>query len=534
MMQRSKSCDPRRLELFLHNRLPGDLQRELEAHLLICQDCRTKLDELAGGENWWTDVRRYLGGDGASEFIHTKDFSDARPTSPTGLEFLESSDNPKALGRLGPYEILEILGQGGWGVVLKAFDPALHRSVAIKVLAAPFAANGAARKRFAREAQAAAAIMHDNVVPVHAINSDATPPYLVMAFIPGQSLQQRLDRCGQLEIREILRIGMQTAAGLTAAHAQGIVHRDIKPANIMLEDGFERVRITDFGLARAVDDATITQSGAVAGTPQYMAPEQAGGEMVDERADLFALGSTLYAMCTGRAPFRGNTGLAILRQVCDAEPTPIRSINPDIPPWLAGIVRKLHAKDPANRFQTAAEVAGLLERCLAHVQKPDANPLPSVAAELGRQVGSPKPRGQRRPWLARATGLALVAATALTFLLFGQQPRVGDEVAPQWSAELSDPNEAPGASQEPLLSPEAFRKESDVLRGQLDQLLQSMTAESNTGDLELDAALEQARRQADRLQGQLTPSSDRSGDPIKRQMDLIRRRLEQLQQREKQ
>src|SRR5207244_867342 len=154
-------------------------------------------------------------------------------------------------------------------------------------------------------------------------------------------LQQRLERSGPLELKEILRIGVQTASGLAAAHAQGLVHRDIKPANIMLENGVERVRITDFGLARAVDDASVTQRGAVAGTPQYMAPEQAQGESVDQRADLFALGSTMYAMCTGRAPFRGDSGMAVIRQVCDVEPCPIRSINPDVPIWLEGIVRKL-------------------------------------------------------------------------------------------------------------------------------------------------------------------------------------------------
>src|SRR5262249_44296011 len=162
-------------------------------------------------------------------------------------------------------------------------------------------------------------------------------PYLVMAFIAGLSLQQRIDRSGPLELKEILRIGMQTASGLAAAHAQGLIHRDIKPANIMLENGIERVRITDFGLARAVDDVSVTQSGAVAGTPQYMAPEQAGGETVDQRADLFSLGSTLYATCTGRAPFRGSSGLAVIRQVCDVEPTPIRTLNPDVPLWLEGI-----------------------------------------------------------------------------------------------------------------------------------------------------------------------------------------------------
>src|SRR5439155_13924679 len=132
----------------------------------------------------------------------------------------------------------------------------------------------------------------------------------VMEYISGISLQERLDRQGPLELKEILRIGIQIAAGLAAAHAQGLIHRDIKPANILLENGVERVKLTDFGLARAADDASLTQSGVVAGTPHYMAPEQARGEAVDHRADLFSLGSVVYAMCTGRPPFRAGGAVA--------------------------------------------------------------------------------------------------------------------------------------------------------------------------------------------------------------------------------
>jgi serine/threonine-protein kinase len=405
MRSRFESCDPRRLDLFLHRQLPDKSERDLEIHLLACPACRDKLDELAGGVRWWTEVRRYLGGDGAAELPSPP------AAAPLDLGFLQPSAKPASLGRLGDYEVLEVLGRGGMGVVLKGFDASLHRLVAIKVLAKEYAANGTARKRFTREAQAAAAVVHDHIVPVYAVDAAASPPYFVMAFIPGQSLQQRLDRSGPLELKEILRIGMQTAAGLAAAHAQGLVHRDIKPANIMLENGVERVRITDFGLARAVDDVTVTLNGAVAGTPQYMAPEQARAEPVDQRADLFSLGSMLYATCTGRAPFRGDTALAIIRQVCDVEPPPIRAINPDIPAWLAGIVRKLQSKDPADRFASAAEVADLLEQCLAHVQQPEHMSLPLLARELGERVqeqARPKPRRWRRIAITMAAAIILI------------------------------------------------------------------------------------------------------------------------------
>src|SRR5262249_30816777 len=171
-----------------------------------------------------------------------------------------------------------------------------------------------------------------------------------------------------LPVLEILRIGLQIAEGLAAAHRQGLIHRDIKPANILLENSVERVKITDFGLARAVDDASLTRSGVIAGTPAYMSPEQAGGERVDPRSDLFSLGSVLYALCTGHPPFRANTAMAVLKRVCDDTPRPIREINPEIPEWLCAVVARLQAKDPGQRYESAAEVAALLSRRLAQLQ----------------------------------------------------------------------------------------------------------------------------------------------------------------------
>jgi hypothetical protein len=484
------ACDPHRLDLFLRDRLPEEARRDVEAHLLSCAPCRDRLDDLAGGARAWAEVRLYLGDqDDAAECSTAA--ADAEQGD-VALNCLTPSDNPQALGRLGPYEILEILGRGGWGVVLKAFDPALNRPVAIKVLAARYAASGAARKRFAREAQAAAAVSHDHVVPVHAVDAAATPPYLVMAFIPGQSLQQRLDRSGPLAVKEILRIGMQTAAGLAAAHAQGLVHRDIKPANIMLENGIERVKITDFGLARAVDDASLTLGGAVAGTPAYMAPEQALGQSIDQRADLFSLGSTLYAMCTGRAPFRGECGLAVLRQVSDVEPASIRTINPDVPPWLEGIVRKLHAKEPERRFQSATEVAELLARCLAHVQQPERQRLPGLATELGRQVAGP---AGRRRWPGLAGLAAAVVGGGVLLLLPGPEPNPRHTEARP--AARAGPDET--SAVQPAV--EAF---------------------------DLEPALDAMRRRTDELQDSLERGVEPGPDPVADQLDGVRRRLEAL------
>jgi len=329
------------------------------------------------------------------------------------IDFLSPSEDPAALGTLGQYTVTEVIGRGGMGIVFKAHDTSLHRVVAIKVLAPELSGNPTARKRFLREARAAAAVVHQHVVTIHAVAEDRLP-YLVMEFVDGQSLQDKLDVNGPLELKETLRIGTQIAAGLAAAHGHGVVHRDIKPANILLENGVERVRITDFGLARAVDDVEITKTGEVAGTPQYMSPEQAQGQPVDARSDLFSFGSVLYAMCTGRPPFRAETIIEAIRRVCDDAPRPIWEINPETPEWLTDIIARLLAKRPEDRFQTAAEVAMLLGQHLAHLQQPG-GPLPSIRSEPSRQTVSTAPgKAMRRSVVAAIILLVVLAVLSAT------------------------------------------------------------------------------------------------------------------------
>jgi serine/threonine-protein kinase len=376
--------DSSRLRRLLDASLPEDEQAPLMEHLERCAACRAALESLAAGRDSWEGAARYLRPE------ETRAEADA---GGSGLDFLAPPDGPGQLGRLGHYVVLEEIGRGGMGVVLKARDEVLNRIVAVKVMAPGLAAVATARQRFTREAQAAAAVGHDNVVTIHAVDSAGGLPYLVMQYVHGVSLQQQLDRDGPPALREVLRIGMQTAAGLAAAHAQGVIHRDIKPSNILLENGIQRVKITDFGLARAADDVSLTQSGVVAGTPQYMSPEQALGEPQDHRTDLFSLGSVLYVLCTGRPPFRAETALAVLKRVAEDTPRPVREVNPEVPDWLEAIIGKLMEKHPADRFQSAGEVARLLEGHLAHLQQPARAPLPPPVARR------PGPRRNLRPLL---------------------------------------------------------------------------------------------------------------------------------------
>jgi serine/threonine protein kinase len=402
--------------------LPPDQLERCERHLESCPACQQRLHRDEDGDEDLLRLARQLGDptiappDPSRDHILQRLQENRRAEAgtagePPDLYFLRPTDRPGLLGMLGEYEVQKVIGQGGFGVVLKAYEPALHRLVAIKVLSPTLAGSATARRRFTREAKAAAAVCHDHIVAVHAVHEAEGLPYFVMQYVAGESLQACLDRTGPLEVAEVVRIGMQTASGLAAAHAQGLIHRDIKPANLLLENGVARVKITDFGLARMADDVGLTQNGVVAGTPEYMAPEQARGETVDHRADLFSLGSVLYALCTGVPPFRASTTLGVLRRVTDEAPTPIRERNPEVPACLEAVVLRLLMKDPAQRFQSASEVTGLLEAYLAHLRQPAVVPTPEIPSPLAaRSPGPPTHAAVQR--LRQRLGLAALVLVA--------------------------------------------------------------------------------------------------------------------------
>jgi eukaryotic-like serine/threonine-protein kinase len=411
--------EPDALRGLLHGELPAHEEGRLTGHLDRCDRCQQTLQNLAAGDVTWTAGAVWVPDPPPDAAYHravarlkTAPYAlAAAPAGPgLGLPPLAPPDGPGQVGRLGPYQVLKVVGSGGMGVVLQAFDPALRRHVAVKLLAPHLATSPDARQRFVREARVAAAVAHDHVVAIHAVEEWQGTPYLVMQYVAGPSLQELLDRAGPLDVREVVRLGAQAAAGLAAAHARGLVHRDVKPANLLLEAETGRLKITDFGLARAVDDATVSHPGAVLGTPDYMAPEQARGEAVDHRADLFSLGSVLYVLGTGRLPFGDGPPLAVLRRVCEEAPPPAHAVHRAVPAWLSAVIARLHAKRPGERFQSAAELGELLTGYLAHLEDPARVPAPPVPGVPASR------RSSIRPW---ARWLNLAAAVLCLLALAG-------------------------------------------------------------------------------------------------------------------
>ena len=280
----------------------------------------------------------------------------------------------------GRYQLGSLLGVGGMASVYLATDRVLERQVAVKVLSLSDAQDGLFVERFRREARAAARLNHPNIVAVFDSGSDAEQPYLVMEYVPGESLAQLLTRQGRLTPRRAVELAIQVCAALAAAHAQGLVHRDIKPANVLVDpDG--QVKVADFGIVKASAATTLTGTGTVLGTAAYLSPEQAQGHPVDARSDLYGLGCVLYELVCGSPPFGSGVDrspVAIATRHVSELPEPPSARNPQVDPALEAVVLTALAKDPAQRYQSAVELQDALERVLAG----DAAPaLPTVPTE---------------------------------------------------------------------------------------------------------------------------------------------------------
>jgi serine/threonine protein kinase len=323
---------------------------------------------------------------------------------PLDTSFLAPPEQPDEIGRLGLYRILARLGSGGMGVVFRAEEPELKREVALKVMLPHLASNPTWKARFVREARAQAAVQHDHVVTIHRVDEDHGVAFIVMPLLKGQTLGAALKQNPRPPLKEVLRIGREMAEGLAAAHEAGLIHRDIKPSNVWLDGRRRAVKILDFGLARAAEgteladapahssvstdgsvEFDLTVQGAVVGTPTYMSPEQARGDKVDSRTDLFSLGTVLYQMATGTVPFLGATTRAILNAVEQITPPPPSAIVPTLPVSLSDLILRLLEKKVGDRPQSAEQVAEELRE------------LETACAAIANLVALPVP-AENDPW----------------------------------------------------------------------------------------------------------------------------------------
>ncbi|HEY4591630.1 MAG TPA: protein kinase, partial [Thermoanaerobaculia bacterium] len=286
----------------------------------------------------------------------------ATPAHQAAVELLAETSGeaaPLADRELGPYRLVREIGSGGMGVVYEAEDTRLRRRVAVKLLPPELSRDRGAKQRFLREARAASALDDPNICTVHDVGEHDGQLYIVMAYYEGGTLKERL-ASGPLPVSEARQVAIEVARALARAHEAGIVHRDIKPANVMLTDR-EKVKVLDFGIAKIRGDATLTRTGSSLGTPAYMSPEQARGEPVDGRTDVWSLGAMLYEMLAGRRPFPGDDERAVLSAIQSRKPEPLDHIRPEVSAALARTVAKALAKDPGERHANAAELLADLE-----------------------------------------------------------------------------------------------------------------------------------------------------------------------------
>lgn len=365
----------------------------------------------------------------------------------------EHEDHQPLPESLGEYRLIRELGRGGMGIVCEAAKPSSKRRVAIKFLSRELRGQPMARKRFLREATLAMTVQHPNVVAIESVGEEDGIPYLVMELVEGPTLRDYLAVHHPLSIEQITAICEQMARGLDAAHQHGVVHRDIKPANALLclrDAASPQVKITDFGLARAHEDVSLTRTGHVMGTPQNMSPEQVSGQPIDHRSDLFSLGTVFYELVGGQPAFAGDTIISVVRQIADGIPPSLHDIRSDLPGWLIELINCLLEKDPARRPPTAADVCQwiltqgddrpLNTRQSAAMQKPS-------AASEGTEDRAARPRRSSKQSWALALSLGAILALAAFVIWSGMRETTGtspparDQVSALPSPSLPLPND---------------------------------------------------------------------------------------------
>ena len=315
--------------------------------------------------------------------------------------------------KLGPYEIQSPLGAGGMGEVYRALDTRLDRTVAVKVLASHLSSSPELKQRMEREARAISSLNHPHICHLYDIGSQDGTDYLVMEFLEGETLGERLRR-GALPLSEVYRIGMDVAEALAVAHRQGIVHRDLKPGNIMLTQG--GAKLMDFGLAKPLGTQSASATaGSIVGTIQYMSPEQIEGKEADARSDIFAFGAVLYEMTAGKRPFTGKSQISLASSILENDPESISALKPQTPSAFEHVVTTCLQKNPEDRFQSAHDIQ--LELLWIASDRSSAVTSPVLASSQSW----PSRRRERMAWLAALLAAIVVGAAAGLFLFHPAQ-----------------------------------------------------------------------------------------------------------------
>jgi serine/threonine-protein kinase len=372
--------------------------------------------------------------------------SNDEPTPTLGIA-PGASGRSKIPTQIGRYQVLERVGKGGMGVLYRGIDPVLDREVAIKLMLGDFSDDTEQlRPRFYREARAVAKLQHRNIVTVFEFAEDGTTPYIVMEFLRGASLASRLEATPPLTLDDKLDIIAQLCAGLGYAHEQGVVHRDVKPANIFILTDTS-VKLLDFGIAK-LTTSNLTRQGDVLGSPSYMSPEQIlGREDVDGRADVFSSGVVLYELLAGKKPFQAETTTAIVLKILNEQPAPLDTIDPDIPSRLAAAVKKALEKDPANRFETAADFARELQLVRRSLQQGE-NRTVKLTGPIGADTlagaapsmpAPPLPAAGRNWMLPAGIGAGVLVAAVAAVMTIGRPGAPKTDVKATNTASLSTP-----------------------------------------------------------------------------------------------